>query len=327
MPPMSDDLEIFVFTAANSTAQENLLKSIENPIQPERIVFEGFEEMTEDLSDELNRIKNTAGGFYAWGAEPRGHAASTWAKMARGDYVLAYFAKGYHYVARVLAAFHEPTLATNIWGTNEDTGNTWEYMYFLTKPVKIDAPAYWIAEILGLNESSLLYQGFNRIGGRNREAILNTCGSVQDFVNLLLDYEDDGIPPEFFITGRTPIAADLEELEETKRTKTEVYRILRDTLLARTLKEMHQNQCQICGESLQLFDGTAYSEAHHIKPLGKPHNGPDIAANILVLCPNHHVLCDYGALRLDSDELHAHPHHSIGEQFVNYHNQAILKDQ
>jgi hypothetical protein len=70
--------------------------------------------------------------------------------------------------------------------------------------------------------------------------ILNSCGSVQDFVNLLLDYEDDGIPPEFFITGRTPIAADLEELEETKRTKTEVYRILRDTLLARTLKEMHQ---------------------------------------------------------------------------------------
>jgi hypothetical protein len=29
----------------------------------------------------------------------------------------------------------------------------------------------------------------------------------------------------------------------------EVYRILRDTLLARTLKEMHQNQCQVCGES------------------------------------------------------------------------------
>jgi hypothetical protein len=84
---IADDLEIFVFTAANSTAQENLLKSIENPIQPESIVFDGFEEMTEDLHDELIRIKSAAGGFYAWGAEPRGHAASTWAKMARGDYV------------------------------------------------------------------------------------------------------------------------------------------------------------------------------------------------------------------------------------------------
>ena len=43
MPATSDDLEIFVFTAANSKAQENLLKSIKNPIQPESIVFDGFE--------------------------------------------------------------------------------------------------------------------------------------------------------------------------------------------------------------------------------------------------------------------------------------------
>jgi|SRR5215208_760845 len=93
MPVTSEDLEIFVFTASNSKAQENLRKSIENPIQPERIVFDSFEEMSEDLRKELNRIKDTAGGFYAWGAEPRGHTDSTWRKMTRGDYVLAYYFK------------------------------------------------------------------------------------------------------------------------------------------------------------------------------------------------------------------------------------------
>jgi len=327
MPATSDDLEIFVFPAANATAQENLLISIENPIRSQSVVFDGFEKMSEDLRSELNRIKNTAGGFYAWGAEPRGHAGYTWRKMARGDYILAYYAKGFHYVARVLATFHEPILATSIWGTNEKSGNTWEYMYFLTKPVKIAASVNWVADLLGLNASSLMYQGFSRIGGRNREAILNTCGSVQLFVNRLVGYEGDGILPEFVITGHTPTAADLEEPEEAKRMKTEVYRILRDTLLARTLKETHQNRCQVCGESLQLSDTSAYSEAHHIKPLGKPHNGPDIAADILILCPNHHVLCDYGALRLEFHEAHHHPHHSIGAEFVNYHNEAILTDQ
>ena len=145
MPETADDLGIFVFTAANAKAQENLLKSIVNPIQPESIVFDSFEEMSEDLRKELNRIKDTAGGFYAWGAKPRGHADSTWRKMTRGDYVLAYYFKGYHYVARVLASFHKASLATNIRGTNDETGNTWEYMYLLTKPAKIDAPAYWIA--------------------------------------------------------------------------------------------------------------------------------------------------------------------------------------
>src|SRR5215212_9740282 len=88
MSVTSDDLEIFVFPAANPTAQENLLKSIENPIRPESTVFTGFEAMSEALHHELERIKNNAGGFYAWGAEPRGHAHSTWRKMARGNYVL-----------------------------------------------------------------------------------------------------------------------------------------------------------------------------------------------------------------------------------------------
>ena len=60
MPETSDDLETFVFTAANSKAQENLLKSIENPIKPERTVFDGFGEVSNDLRNELNRIKSTA---------------------------------------------------------------------------------------------------------------------------------------------------------------------------------------------------------------------------------------------------------------------------
>jgi hypothetical protein len=84
MPATSDTLEIFVFPAANSKAQENLLKSIANPIQPDSIVFDGFDKMSGDLRNELNRIKDSAGGFYAWGAERRGHADSTWGRMARG---------------------------------------------------------------------------------------------------------------------------------------------------------------------------------------------------------------------------------------------------
>jgi hypothetical protein len=63
------------------------------------VVFDGFEKMSEDLRNELNSIKNTAGGFYAWGAEPRGHAGYKWRKMARGDYVLAYYG-----LARLLLA-------------------------------------------------------------------------------------------------------------------------------------------------------------------------------------------------------------------------------
>ncbi len=124
MPKASDDLQIFVFPARDPLAQENLGKSIENAIKDET-VLESFEEGDESLREKLERIKEDGDGYYAWGAQPRGHAASTWKKMNRGDYVLGYHHKAYHYVCRVLETFHHPALATNIWGVDAKTGKTW----------------------------------------------------------------------------------------------------------------------------------------------------------------------------------------------------------
>lgn len=311
MPTISDDLEVFVFPAANSKAQENLLKSIENPIRPENIVFEGFDEMSEDLHKELSRIKNTAGGFYAWGAEPRGHADSTWGRMTRGDCILAYYFKGYHYVARILASFHKLTLATNIWGTNEKTGQTWEYMYFLTKPVKIDAPAYWIADLLSSNESSWMYQGFSRIGGENRKAILNAYGSVQNFVNLLIGYEGDGIFPEFRIANdkseqvaKTSLETDymvygdqLEKLipdaegRKCVRRHVTYERSTRNRALAIQLRG---RTCEVCGFNFDEVYGSehadGYIQIHHVKPVSEYEGEVDVANDLIPLGANCHVM-------------------------------------
>ncbi len=119
----------------------------------------------------------------------------------------------------------------------------------------------------------------------------------------------------------TPTAVDVEE-PQPSRVEVHTYRVLRDTLLARKLKALHQDSCQICGTRISLGDNT-YSEAHHIRPLSNPHNGPDVPENILVLCPNHHVMCDYGAIRLDISGLRTHPNHRLGRKFIEYYNQQI----
>ncbi len=124
----------------------------------------------------------------------------------------------------------------------------------------------------------------------------------------------------------TPVALDAdipEGVSEPGRQRQETYRILRDTNLARKLKQLHENKCQLCGESIQLPNGKGYSEAHHIKPLGAPHNGPDVAENIIVLCPNHHVMLDYGVIEIELGKFIIHPKHKIGTAYVNYHNQVI----
>lgn len=124
----------------------------------------------------------------------------------------------------------------------------------------------------------------------------------------------------------TPIAVDAEipsGVEEPSRNKRETYRILRDTRLARQLKKLHNGQCQLCGDSIILTDGSAYSEAHHLKPLGSPHYGPDTPANIIVLCPNHHVMLDYGVISLTREGIREHENHKIGEEFIRYHNYEV----
>lgn len=122
----------------------------------------------------------------------------------------------------------------------------------------------------------------------------------------------------------TPLPSDIEPPGTPDRLLTETYRILRDTELARKIKAIHKNICQVCGQTITLLNGETYAEAHHIKPLGTPHNGPDVAENIVVLCPNHHVMFDYGAVSLDTEDIRSVQGHVIGDAYVAYHNENIF---
>jgi len=77
---------------------------------------------------------------------------------------------------------------------------------------------------------------------------------------------------------------------------------LRNTLLASDLKQRYEYTCQVCQDSIQLVN-RKYAEAHHIRPLGAPHLGRDVEGNILVLCPNHHVMLDKGAILINPKSL------------------------
>ena len=108
-----------------------------------------------------------------------------------------------------------------------------------------------------------------------------------------------------------------------ERILTATYRILRDTKLARHVKMMHNYECQICGHTIELTDGTRYAEAHHIKPLGHPHDGDDILTNVICLCPNCHAECDLGINQLKTSKLRLVPGHDIDDKYVDYHNTVI----
>lgn len=128
------------------------------------------------------------------------------------------------------------------------------------------------------------------------------------------------LPP----TANTPLAFDLAN--PPLRIETSVYRILRDTALARRVKELHGYTCQLCGaEGIELHDGSKYAECHHVKPLGAPHNGPDELGNVLCVCPNCHVKLDYGVVEIELAELRTSREHQLATDYIRYHNTTIYR--
>ncbi|MFC1523826.1 HNH endonuclease [Thermodesulfobacteriota bacterium] len=141
--------------------------------------------------------------------------------------------------------------------------------------------------------------------------ILKSCGKT-----------DDERVNHFFISDQsTPLAIDINDPEQTEKHLVTTYRVLRDTALARRIKADNDYTCQICGEKLSIGDGKPYAEAHHIKPLGNPHNGPDHPGNIVCVCPNCHVKLDYGSIKINQTLFI-----NILPEFIEYHNEIIAKN-
>ena len=116
---------------------------------------------------------------------------------------------------------------------------------------------------------------------------------------------------------------------------------LRDTFLAIEIKRRYEFVCQVCRRPVVLSSARRYAEGHHLWPLGQPHFGPDVPGNIIILCPNHHVMFDKGAVTIVPDSmmvrhvvdgvfqralrLYVQKWHSIDPRFLRYHHERIFR--
>jgi len=142
-----------------------------------------------------------------------------------------------------------------------------------------------------------------------------------DFTPGIQFWEKQGIGEflrwrEAFYKARAQEAADTDEelmemlekragrLAEPPQTqRVIVNRIIRDSALGRFLKSLYSYRCQICKSTFRLPSGSKYVESHHLRPLGRRHGGIDKETNMLILCPNHHAMMDYGAIAIHPDQL------------------------
>ena len=115
----------------------------------------------------------------------------------------------------------------------------------------------------------------------------------------------------------------------------------RDRQLVDNLKELYDDTCQVCGDRRLKRPDEGFSHAHHLKPLGRPHNGPDVPENVVVVCPNHHEDFENGTFTVDPESLEVRHfyddqadgerittrgEHEIAPRYVWYHNRVRVRD-
>lgn len=119
--------------------------------------------------------------------------------------------------------------------------------------------------------------------------------------------------------------------QRTSRSEVTVNRLNRNIKLSEKVKDIYGHKCQVCGTFLHSPSGPIAIGAH-IKPLGKPHNGPDILSNMLCLCPNHHDQFDKLSFSVEphtlslvgldgfaGQKLTVNPGHKINSEMLGYH--------
>ncbi|MER6174191.1 YDG/SRA domain-containing protein [Streptosporangium sp. NPDC001681] len=161
------------------------------------------------------------------------------------------------------------------------------------------------------------------------------CQFLMVKIGSQYDVSDPDYPDDLVIED-APNVSQLP-LEPIRRTKTTINKANRRAEVVRKVKDLHANLCQICGKTVELPSGPS-SQAAHIRPIGVPHNGPDVIENVLCLCPNDHIRFDNGAFYLTDNleivnalkgnvfrSLRTHPEHKIGIEYVRYHRACWVK--
>jgi hypothetical protein len=124
--------QLFLFTAHQYESHRE--QSLENPIPMAKILA-----VHPTMPKILDEVVSRVGEIHAWGM----HNSRYTKAMKPDDLALCYFNNRYQYAMRIVAAnYRDAELARAVWDPPHPTG-PYQYMFFLTKPVKIGPTVKW----------------------------------------------------------------------------------------------------------------------------------------------------------------------------------------
>jgi len=180
--PMSlgNQRKVFLVVAGgNASAQRHF----EDTIQRKRTLEEVRRFLPSQEIENLEKIYHGS-NFIVWGAVPGPMNESRWEKMTPGDVVLIYNNGRIRFAGEIAAKVRNKELARYFWSEN-DTGGTWELMYFIVNDERTDVPIEKLNPLFGY-QAHYRPQGFSMI---NEEAVVRFAQSYGDILGVLKTLE------------------------------------------------------------------------------------------------------------------------------------------
>jgi len=181
LPMSSGNLRnvFFVVAGGNPSAE----KHFEDTIQRKRTLNEVRRFLPPQEIENLEKIYHSS-NFIVWGAVPGRMNEVRWEKMAPGDVGLIYNKGRIRFAGEIAAKVRNKDLARYFWKEDE-TGSTWELMYFIVNEEKADVPVEKLNPLFGY-QSHYHPQGFSMI---NEEAVSSFAQNYGDILGVLKTLE------------------------------------------------------------------------------------------------------------------------------------------
>src|SRR5437867_9882521 len=180
--PMSsrNSRKVFLVVAGGNSAAE---RHFEDTIKRKRTLEEVRGFLPPQEAENLERIYHGS-NFIVWGAVPGPMNESRWEKMAAGDVVLIYNSGRIRFAGEIAAKVRNKDLARYFWKENE-TGATWELMYFIVNEERTDVPIEKLNPLFDY-QANYRPQGFSMI---NEAAVSNFAQNYGDILGVLKTLE------------------------------------------------------------------------------------------------------------------------------------------
>ncbi|HCC23863.1 TPA: hypothetical protein DF272_06845 [Candidatus Falkowbacteria bacterium] len=169
---MENKRNIFITLAGgNVAAERHFYETIQNK--------KGLDEIRQFLSPEersdLISIYHSS-PFIVWGATPGKMNDHFWKQMKPGDQVMIVNNGKIKFVGEIATKTKNKTLANHFWGNN-NSGNTWELIYFIVNEKIVNIPFSKVGVLFGYNES-FKPRGFSKVNDENTEKFYQLYGDL-----------------------------------------------------------------------------------------------------------------------------------------------------